>query len=276
MSFVHPANSLNLRRDVRNAVALTSASKSTRRPPHKTTEAQKQILMAEFDEDPNPSAMKRDRLARVLNIERRIVKNWFSNQRALRRKTGQGYRGWMSGSVSSHSAYGSGDELETYPTPASDNPAKSSKRRVLLTRNDTPTSPLISPEPQSPPPLQNILSATINADPLRTILPKSAAPAPYRYTRAMRPPPTIALPPPPNAPSSRNLISPPVSLPLAYPSSWLPSPIISPARLLHQTISNNHNNSATQDIPDELEEDKFSPSLMRGYPESALRSSLAV
>lgn len=51
----------------------------------------------------------------AFSSERRIIKNWFSNQRALRRKTGQGYRGWATGSASSHSASGSGDELELEP-----------------------------------------------------------------------------------------------------------------------------------------------------------------
>ncbi|KAF8574908.1 hypothetical protein K439DRAFT_800041 [Ramaria rubella] len=91
-------------------------TKTHRRPPHKTTAAQKRILLAAFEDDPNPPAGKRERLAKQLNVERRIIKNWFSNQRALRRRLGQGYRGYAdsfhSGSTSSCSASGSGDELE--------------------------------------------------------------------------------------------------------------------------------------------------------------------
>jgi len=94
-------SAFELRQEVRQAMGLTNTTKSSRRPPHKTTEAQKRVLLAEFEKEPNPSAEKRDELARRLNVERRIIKNWFSNQRALRRKTGQGYRGWNSNSSQS-------------------------------------------------------------------------------------------------------------------------------------------------------------------------------
>ncbi|GJJ14793.1 hypothetical protein Clacol_009061 [Clathrus columnatus] len=164
-----------LRREVRQAmVVATSSAKSCRRPPHKTTEAQKRILLAEFEADPNPPAARRDRLAKLLNVERRIIKNWFSNQRALRRKTGQGYRGWATGSASSHSASGSGDELELEPEVKSERastPAQSSVLVGALTFDEHITDSLrFSPNPELRPSNINILRTangnnTANADP---------------------------------------------------------------------------------------------------------------
>jgi len=63
-----PRTAIELRREVYHSLGAANGAKSSRRPPHKTTDAQKRILLAEFEKEPNPSADKRDELAKKLNV----------------------------------------------------------------------------------------------------------------------------------------------------------------------------------------------------------------
>lgn len=320
--------SFPLRREVRQAmVVATSASnaKSCRRPPHKTTEAQKRILLAEFEADPNPPAARRDRLAKLLNVERRIIKNWFSNQRALRRKTGQGYRGWATGSASSHSASGSGDELELEPElkiERASTPAQSSIPAGALTfdQQHITDSTRFSPNPELRPqnvfgPANSICDANENliaedksySEPLKpSLIPKTIyrefQPSPLRCVSSPITTSTLAPIMDNNSNNNTNNItnatttinnlsnfsfkptkskSDPYALPsllsfMSVPSSWIPAVTTSPQRILIEPSSVPTIVCDDDDDDDSVSSWSSEVSTCPGYPESALRSSLAI
>ncbi|KAF8493541.1 hypothetical protein JB92DRAFT_1197403 [Gautieria morchelliformis] len=51
------------------AAEQLSSGKRCQRPPHKTTEAQKHVLLDEFERNPNPGASKQEHLGGLLMCE---------------------------------------------------------------------------------------------------------------------------------------------------------------------------------------------------------------
>jgi len=265
-------SAFELRQEVRQAMGLANTAKSSRRPPHKTTEAQKRILLSEFEKEPNPSAEKRDELARRLNVERRIIKNWFSNQRALRRKTGQGYRGWNSNSSQSgdeRDANMEGDDYEdTMPSASMSSPPQTE------TGSSTPDSSY-PPSPVSTPSQPVFRQTTNNSFVLtRPLLPKPSHDVPPAYISTL------------SYMEDRHIHSKPSlshQSSMIVSSTWAPYP---PKSLHSYPAFGNHGTPHAISVPamDEADTESDSdmddddntstPAFGIGYPTSALRSSL--